>query len=1433
MSSWLEDATANKYIKTYFKDFIDLSGNLIVRNGTQLDISQNVQLKGTAKLVFPDGTSMETAATNTTNTTDLTITGNLITRNLVVSNQTDLSGNTTITNGFLKSTGNFILSDNTIQTTAFQPDNCNITNLSVSGTATFANTSISNNALQANVVITDRVQTLTNKTINSVGITDTGTATFNNVVISGTFTLPQTISVNQLNAGNVNISGLLDTSGCLVENLLDTSACIVQNNLTVKGTSYLNALEWNATSIKVNTVSGIAIGRMATLTKIAYSNLIATPSVGDYISTSVFAPGIQNTGPSGPTVTVVDTTNRIITLSSNMATAMPATDPTKTVYGYALSTTVIQTNGIMNVQINDVCVPTPNLNRPYVSTTSAVNKTITLAGASLVSTASGNATGVYDSLNRLISNNMPPLGTLFGSGATTSSINSLITSKYATISATTPNPATTGTTFTGYINATNQITGIVSPAGYVAGNFLRDSTTNTDYTKGCTISTINTTTFRITFTNGTLTKNIFESTTGFCPSTNLVVSKLNSNVPLAVNNFAEITGQTLTRNRISAYTNGQYRFTLDPSCNAVQSTHTDFNGYIDQTLNMVVENGTTLTASRFLYGTGLSATGGWYTVDTLLSSNTYDISYAGTAPVAATRNTLVGIAHDATTFLYSTATSPAIGNFIGHKVGSRVSAVNGTNQTLTTTNLTPTAAAGTRLGIRLNANTIQLEPSANMSGITVGQFIKGTGVPIATPYSTAVNATAKTITMFASNLTPTPTVDISGCAIQSVINSLYYLATVSPISTATFFTGTGITNQSRTVGDGSTTQLTNQYTSVSTTTAVSPYRTGLILFSPANNIKVYKAISGSLLTNNSFLQTERAGDTIGARVTSTGGTVNDCELQMGNGSTIAAQTPTIIYGRILKYGGGAYLYYKFAPAIGNYLYHPSVADYNNGGFVEDTAVGGYSRCNVSYKQAGLTTNTPIDITVPGYIASSGKVFIRADNFDKLVINGGGGVGKIVEIMDGTANNELKNAWISTLLPTGGTDYGTAELITKNSANADPAYVKTTLKNYTVVSASKNQIYCVKVSPGEPAPAVDDFADFGSSSIYTTGAYVLDVSSVVFSGVTTYIITLDGKAWTHTFVLNDSIKFGTPVDMNIYENNPLDSYTPITNVRAYNMGNYSTQAETTFSIYNAVSDFKYNGAAYEQYTPQTVSIYQSQVYTISAAQTIPYFTPTLFTFYLGTPGTNFVDQRTITIPQSIDVAGDTFCLLNLSQTLTNKTLTSPNINTPNIDGSLFKYVPWTEIANVAGTTGSFANVVTATTTAPTPSNSASARYVYKYTVAANTLYMNWYYYTPALGTGTTGNGTYYYKLPGGYNTTGAVSGSLVPWTNNIATGTQIGVGRVHISGVASSYNARCFYAVFSSAPHIVMEIDYTLQSSAHYGYAHNNMGYAFQVEIPLA
>ena len=189
---------------------------------------------------------------------------------------------------------------------------------------------------------------------------------------------------------------------------------------------------------------------------------------------------------------------------------------------------------------------------------------------------------------------------------------------------------------------------------------------------------------------------------------------------------------------------------------------------------------------------------------------------------------------------------------------------------------------------------------------------------------------------------------------------------------------------------------------------------------------------------------------------------------------------------------------------------------------------------------------------------------------------------------------------------------------------------------------------------------------------------------------------------------------------------------------------------------------------------------------------------------------------------------------------NGTIRATNIN---INGSLFNYVPWTTLANHTGENGTFANVVISESTPnPTPSNNTNTRFVYMYSVVGKTLYMNWSYYTvgsagvPVGGVAASaGNGTYYYKLPAGYNTTGALSSALIQFANNYYSGTLIGKGRVRVEAAGyGSYNCVCFCAIKSGAPHIVMEIDYNLQGSTVYQYTFTQRThYSFEAAIPLA
>jgi hypothetical protein len=106
--SWLSDASANRYIQTYFKTFIDLSGDLIVRHG-------NINLDN-GSLNFADGTSISGGAITVQDLSVNTLTA--VTVNSTTVN-TDTVNSDNITNT------NVITTDSLIATNVFA-DNFNI-----------------------------------------------------------------------------------------------------------------------------------------------------------------------------------------------------------------------------------------------------------------------------------------------------------------------------------------------------------------------------------------------------------------------------------------------------------------------------------------------------------------------------------------------------------------------------------------------------------------------------------------------------------------------------------------------------------------------------------------------------------------------------------------------------------------------------------------------------------------------------------------------------------------------------------------------------------------------------------------------------------------------------------------------------------------------------------------------------------------------------------------------------------------------------------------------------------------------------------------------------------------------------------------------------------------------------------------------------------
>lgn len=1300
MSTWLTDPTANKYLQTYFKNFVEISGNFLVHDSSYVDINSNITLKNGAFIKFPDGSILSTANIPVANIpTDVSFS------NIDISNNLKVKGITTLTGGLIANGG--ITSNGSISTTGIIV-NSGITSASITNSgAVQTGTLISNNGCflaggnpqaiinvgrqGANIgwnsnngygkmdfintkpsgiyggfdfyninlaatITAPIVQISGTGGITCNGITDSTTSTFNNVIVNGVLTLPNSIDISNINVTNITaqtatITSTLTAPTVTVSSQLTAQNTTINGTLKVVGATYLNTLEWNATDIKILPVTGFLLGRPISLTQLSYSTAGLLPAVGDYLANPPnVADGMTNYGSQGAIITVVDTTNKLITFSPAFGTVLPTAASNKQIYGYPSSTTTIQAYDIKSVIGNDTCVPTTSPNNPYVASVNSTNRTITLAGASLTAATGTTTTGVYDSVNRLISNAMPSLGTLFGSGATTSQIGTLVTSKYAIIVGATNSATTAAATITGYINSTTQINS-TSTTGLAVSQFLRDTTSNTDYTKGCTVSAFDAVNNTITVANGTLLRSLVTpsfTATGYIPANGTTI-RTNNNTNVAINQFVELAGVVPTSNNfIKSYTASSYSFDL--STNLTQTFKLTTNGYLDQNARLVIENGGSLTTDYFMEGAGLSTVNINNKVVSLFATNTYTLSY-GLSPTIATRNALTGIALSTTDFYYAGGTTPLVGEFIGAFVGSRISAVNTTTQKITSTNLTIRPVFLTVGGYVSTASVLQLDPITSYTSILTGFFFTGTGLVLSTPFSASQSSTAKTITMTSTTNTPTAGSTVSGAII--LVGTTRYFTTTTAISTASYISGTNINSISRTTGSG-TTSVSQTYRSISAQTLqTTPSLTAKLIYPISSTRVIYNPVTGFIISANNLLYS-RTETTLGAVVQSGGGSLTSCELIIAN-STIPALTPTTLYGRMVKSGSFNYLYYQYAPTVNAYGYCSPISIYDNGGFVSATSVGGYSRATLTYKNQLLVSDSLVKHTFPAYISSSGKIYGRFDNTLRTAINNTG-LGAIVEIADGV--NNLKNAWFSTLIGT-----GTFEVPTLNSANADPAYTATSVKTYKIIASSRavstrTTMYVEKVG-ATGTIAQYDFIDLPASAANTNGAYVSTVSTTADAFGTYYVIFAGNNTWTSAFAAGTLVNFAQPTTANIYKDT-FSMYAPtVSNTDVYTPISYTVIPEQTFNIYDPIGDYKYSGSSYSAYAPYTFSFYPSTTFTFSTPQTITYFPTTNYSFY-PIQSTYFVQQRSITVPQT--PTNDTFCLLNYAQTLTNKTLTAPTINT---------------------------------------------------------------------------------------------------------------------------------------------------------------------------
>jgi len=296
MSSWLSDPDANRYLQTYFNNFVEISGNLICNNSTYVDINENIQLKNGAQLRFPDNTYFSTASVPlptdiSINTIDVS---NIITTNQLQVNTTANIGGDINIGGNLDVSGSILFQDNTVQTTAYTPaTTINVNNFQASGTITLPTASISNSALQSSVVLTDAVQSIINKTISSTGITDSATASLTNLSVSGTVSLPNyspaTLTVGNLTADNITVN-----NSEIIQQDLTVNGNVAMNQNAFIDSLTVNQLDWSPTSITVRVATGTGNVFLCSATQVGYISLTGTPSTNDYIDPNVHNSAITN-----------------------------------------------------------------------------------------------------------------------------------------------------------------------------------------------------------------------------------------------------------------------------------------------------------------------------------------------------------------------------------------------------------------------------------------------------------------------------------------------------------------------------------------------------------------------------------------------------------------------------------------------------------------------------------------------------------------------------------------------------------------------------------------------------------------------------------------------------------------------------------------------------------------------------------------------------------------------------------------------------------------------------------------------------------------------------------------------------------------------------------------------------------------------------------
>ena len=1016
-----------------------------------------------------------------------------------------------------------------------------------------------------------------------------------------------------------------------------------------------------------------------------------------------------------------------------------------------------------------------------------------------------------------------------------------------------------------------------APSGGLAtGQLLQSTTSNTDFVRGAVFSAYSSPNLTITISNKTISKTTSPGTLqGYIPSagTSVIVSTTGA----VATDFLEGTNMPSFKNSISSISG--YTLTMGSTLSATPTS--TFYGYIVPyfTQYIIVADATaSITQNSFISGTGVVP-------PTIMSGYIAPVNYVLTAtggtPTAVTGTTLVGCILTSSTFFYNSyGTIPAVGEFLGHAPGARITAVNTSKQIITTNATLTPVVAFTKLGYILTTSTLQFQ---DLTSIAVLQGITGIGVGDTLPYVSGINTTTKVVasgTCYTVN---------NGSSVNRLIilggdGTYKMLKQNSSVLTSQMITGAGISAQTYTTTPYNSN--INNYQAynlsyVTAPTANTPRFTYSAMYIKGNTVYM-KPITGQTINANDFLVSDTLDESIMklGSYTTNGSTIITGGLLQSVPFYGTTNTDDYIIGKgAVLLEGSTYYYYYTVNNSGSVYYTEIPSLTANSFFTGTWGSGGFDRVDLPPNYPTSTysiTPTAVGVSLLGFCSYDGKMYYEysTTNYNNIVANGTPALIIIADTTNASKRSIVKTPTVNSSRLTITNVAGTNITFSQTASNTGYAYVPDI--------GDSNTIYLNQYGSG--VPAVGDFIDFDTSlygAIWVNNIRPrIQAVSLYSTGVhNTYKITIVGGFTGIGFP--DSSQVATTGNLSvwcipaktisIYQVTSVNLYRPKA-IRVYATRSITTTEQTLFSFYASSSNFKYTGSTYTQFVPQTYNKFQHQTYNFSSPVSMSYYSPQLYSFYTTGQQTIFSGSRIINIPQITDPT-DTLVTNNFTATLTNKTLTAPSINngtitsatittptinTPTINtatintgtintslslfGSNFRYVPWTTYASNA--LNNFSTLVKSTNTLPQPAPATSATWKGNYCVIGDTMFMNMSYNHTAIAGAVAGSGQYIYPIPGGYvpditnnvavSSTTNGTGTVVGTCSFVLIGTNDAIGSVYI--VTQGTFPNWTYHLILNGQAGIGTVSYNVQSNTYYQFtAIGGTGgayYSFQASFPI-